>query len=161
MRDRIEVLGEISVHHVNVPDLQCPMHGANRILGAATRTIAVGVIRKVGLEQRFEYEFRGRLRDPILDGGNAQRAFAAVRFRNHDPKHRFGPIPSFDQLTSQLGEEPFPAARFDIVEPDAVDPGRSAVGFHQGVGVGQDVCSTHLVVQRIETEVRLSLGLQA
>jgi len=65
----------------------------------------------------------------------------------------------FHQFLSELGQPPLHSVLFDILEPDPIDAGRTCVGFRLPVGPLQGLDPAHLVVQRIETEVRLPLGL--
>lgn len=63
------------------------------------------------------------------------------------------------QFLSELGQPPLHSVRFDVLEPDPIHTSRAGIGFRLPVGSLQGLDPAHLVVQRIETEVRLPLGL--
>ena len=92
MRNRIEVLGEVGVHHVGVTPADVPVHFLDRVHCPTSRAVAVGIVLEVRLEDRFQHQLGGGLNHPIPDRRDAERAFAAARLRDRHPPNRIGPI---------------------------------------------------------------------
>ncbi len=104
-------------------------------------------------------QFGGRLRNPIADGGNAQRALPASRLRDHHAPHRRGPIRHRGEVLTQSLEPRLHSRPLDVVERHPVNARRPVVATGQSIGVGEDVRPTDLVVQKIEAELGLRLRL--
>jgi len=72
MRNAVEVVGDIRVHHPTVPRLQRLGHLAQRILAAALWPKAIAHRQKLLLENRFDHQLQRRLYDPIFDRRNPE-----------------------------------------------------------------------------------------
>src|SRR6266705_5805601 len=136
-----------------------PVHILDCIYRPASGTIAVRSVLEVGLEDRFQHELGGGLHHPIPDGRNAERSLASVRFRDHHPPHRIGPVRLRDQFLAQACQPCLEALLLDLREAHPVHSRSTRIGAGQPVGVAQDVFATNLVVEHIEAEGRLRLRL--
>jgi len=84
VRNRIEVLGQISVNHFGVSLINRRVDAPHGIERTALGTVPVGRLIEVRFENRFEHQRRRGLHDPVADCGNTERALAhATGFRNH------------------------------------------------------------------------------
>ena len=107
MRDRVEVLGQISVDHVGVAPADQPVHFLDRVHRPARGPVAIGIVLEVRLEDRLQHELGGGLNHPIPDRRNAERTLAATRLRDHHPPHRLGPVRLRDQFLAQARQPCF------------------------------------------------------
>src|SRR6202140_318244 len=98
VRNRIEVLGQVSVPHVGVAPADQPVHFLDRIYRPANGTVAIRTVLEVSLEDRFQHKLGSGLNHTIADGRYSERALAAIRFRYAPPPHRIGPIRLRDQF---------------------------------------------------------------
>src|SRR5262245_45549381 len=136
------------------------MHVLDRVCRPASRTVAVRVVLEVGLEDRFQHKFGGGLNHAIPDGWNAERTLAfAIRFRDHHPPHRIGPVRLRDQCLAQTCQPPFQALLLDLFKGHPIHTRGSRVGAGKPIGMAQYVLATDLVVEHIEAEDRLRLRL--
>lgn len=78
-----------------------PVHVLDCVYRPASGTIAVRIVLEVGLEDRFQHKLGGGLNHPIPDRWNAERSLASIRFRDHHPPHRIGPVHLRDQFLTQ------------------------------------------------------------
>src|SRR5262245_38815410 len=156
MRNRIEIAGQISVYYVGVAPAQMPMDILDCVHRPASGTVAVRIVLEVGLEDRFQYELGGGLNHPIANGGNAERTLAfAIRFRDHYPPHRIGPIRLRDQFLAQACQPPFRTLLLDLVKGHPIHTRSPRIGAGKPIGMTQDVLATDLVVKHVEAENRL------
>src|SRR5512144_874530 len=88
MRDRVEVLGQIGVHHIGVASAQQGVHRLDRVGPAPARPVAVGRRVEIRLEDRLHNQLGGGLNHPVPDRRNAERPLAATGLRDHHPSHR-------------------------------------------------------------------------
>ena len=93
-----------------------PVHFLDCIHRPASGTIAIRIVLEVGLEDRLQHDLGGGLDDPITDGRNAERTLASVRFRDHHPPHRIGPVRLRDQVLAQARQPCFQALLLDLRE---------------------------------------------
>ena len=136
-----------------------PVHFLDCIHRPARGAIAVGIVLEVSLEDRLQHELGGGLNHPIPDGRNAERSLASVRFRDHHPPHRIGPVRLRDQFLAQARQPCFQALRLDLREGHPVHARSTRIGAGQPIGVTQDVLAINLVVEHIEAEGGLRLRL--
>ena len=102
MRNRIEVAGQVSVYDISVAPAQMPVHILDRIHRPAGGTVAIRIVLEVGLEDWLQQNLGSGLNHAITDGWNAERTLAiAIRFRDHHPPHRIGPVRLRDQFRAQ------------------------------------------------------------
>ena len=129
VRDRIEVAGEVGVHHEGVAVLDQPVDHSQRVVASASRTEAVALVPEPRLENRFDHEPNRLLDDAILDRGNPQRSRLAIALRDFDPFDGLRSVRALPQRRGKLGQidirprpEPFDAlpihARRAVVGPD-------------------------------------------
>jgi hypothetical protein len=159
VRNRVEVARQVGVHYLDVTGLQTLVHLPDRILRGAARSVAVCVVSEVRLEDGLQDKLHRSLRDPVLDGGNAQRALPTIRLGYHHPQHGFRSVLLLSEFLAKFRKEPLSPCCLDIIESLPVHARCPGVSFRQGIGMGQDVSPMHLVIQSIETVGRLSLGL--
>ena len=127
---------------------------------APARTIAIGTVVKVRLEDRLDHQLHGRLHHPVPNGRDAERSLAAAGLRDHHPPHRLGSIRLLSQVLAKPGQPLFHPCRLNHGERHTVHPRRSRIGAAKRIGVGQNVRPPHLVVELIEAEGRLRLRLE-
>ncbi len=73
VRDRVEILRQVGVHHVGEPLAQQSVHRLDRIDAAAARSIAIGSRFEVRLEDRLQYQLGCGLHHPVPDRGDDDR----------------------------------------------------------------------------------------
>jgi site-specific DNA recombinase len=147
VRDRIEVLGQISVYHFGVPLIDRAVDFSNRIERTALGTVAIGRLIEVRFENRFEHQRRRGLHYPVSDSGYTERALAhTVGFRNHHSSDRLRFVASCSNLILQCTEPALHPVRLDACEGFPVDARRPAVRTAESVSMGKDVFTPHLVV---------------
>ena len=157
MRNRIEVAGQVRVHHLMMPPAHQPLHFPHRLLRVALRTVGILLRGQVRLEDRIQHQHRRRLHHPVAYRRNPQRTLLPIPLRYPHPPHRRGTVGLLPQLPRQL-PKPLPhTPRLDALERLAVhtrSPARSAAAFE---GVGQHVRPVHLVVELVEAKLRFRL----
>ena len=160
MRDRVEVLGQIGVHHIGVAPAEQPVHFLDRVAPLRARPVAIGTVLEVRLEDRLQHQLGGGLHHPVPDRRDAERPLAAAGLRDHHPPHRRRPV-RLRRPVPPAGPPATPPAppprSARSVTPST--PGAPAVGAGQRVGVAQDVLAVDLVVEQVEAEGRLRLRL--
>ena len=87
------------------------------------------------------------------------RSLASIRFRDHHPPHRIGPVRLRDQILAQTRQPCLQALRLDLSEAHPVHTWSTRISAGKPVGVAQDVLATDLVVEHVEAEGRLRLRL--
>ena len=159
MRDRVEVFRQIGVDDIGVAPANQPVHFPDCIGRTAAGPVTIGTILEIRLEDRFQYELGGSLNHPIPDCGDAQRAFATSRLRDHHPPHRPGPVRLRVEFLTQARQPCFQTLRLDLGESRPIHAGRTRIGAGQPVGVTKDVLAANLVVEQVEAACRLRLRL--
>src|ERR1700737_2949743 len=101
VRNRIEVLGQVSVHHIGVAPADQPVHFLDRIHRPANGTVAIRTVLEVSLEDWFQHKLGSGLNHTIADGRYSERSLAAIRFRYAHPPHRIGPMRLRAQFLTQ------------------------------------------------------------
>ena len=160
MRNRVEVLRQVGIHHLGVAAAEQRVHFLDRVRPAALRPIAVGRGVEIRLEDRLQHQLGGGLHHPVPDRRDAERPLAATGLRDHHPSHRRWPVRLHDEVLPDPGEPLLQPCRFDHREGDPVHARRALVGARQLVGVAQDVLAADLVVEQVEAERRLLLRLE-
>src|SRR6266511_563962 len=135
------------------------MHFLDRIYRPANRTVAIGTVFEVRLEDWFQHKLGGGLNHAITNGRYSERSLAAIRFRYVHPPHRIGPVPLRDQFLTQTCQPPVYSRGFDLREGHLIHARRSRIGVGQRIGMTQDIFSAKLVVEHVEAEGRLRLRL--
>ena len=163
MRNRIKVALQVRVVHRPIPGLEMTAYLPQRLVGRAPGAKPVRAIQEVRVENRLQDQQGGGLHDPIAQGRDAQGALLPICLRDVDAPYRLGAIGLGTQLLVQLLDQlPGPVlVGFDPLDRDAVDAGTSAVGSYLQPSRPQDIAPRDPVVQRIEPERRLLLGLAA
>ena len=93
--------------------------------------------------------------------GDAQRPLLPIRFRYVDAPYRFRRIGFAAKRFLNVIQEPLYAGfrRFDLFDRHAVHPGRALVGPHPFPCRFQHIAPVDPVIQHLEPELRLLLGL--
>ena len=152
-----EVVRQVGVDNVRVTAEQHFFHLDHRLLGIAPRTVGVLLWRKVGLEDRFQHQHRSCHADPIPQGWNTQRPELAIGLGDKHTSDRFRSIALLSERKRQFTQPPLPPVRLDVRKVLVIHTRCALVGAALGIGMRQDVFPVNLVVQRVETKVRLSL----
>jgi len=160
VRNGVEVLGDIRIDDLSPALGQLLMDQLHRLVASATGSVPMRRVAEVGLEYRLQDELCGRLRNPIFQGRDAQRAFSSSWFRNQYPAHCLGLIGPRLQLTLQLLEPAFLAIFLNLFEGLSVDSRCPTFLLREPQCLRQDVASIDFVVQRVEAKRRLCLGLR-
>jgi len=135
------------------------VHFLDRVGPAPLRTVAIGIVLKVRLEDRFQNKLGSGLNHPIPDCRDAEWAFSASRLRDHHPPHRLWPVRLRDEILMQARQPVLNAQRINLGEGDSVHTWCSRIRAGQRVSVVQYVFATNLVVEQIEAESGLRLRL--
>jgi hypothetical protein len=127
----------------------------------ASGTKAVGAVPEVSLEDRLQHQQGGGLHHPIPDCRNPQRAPSAIRLGDGDASYRQRPVGLLAKLFVKFVHElPGAALRVDdLVDRHSVDPFRTVVGADLFPRGRQYVSPIDPIVQSVESELRLLLGL--
>src|SRR5450432_617971 len=88
MRNRIEIFGQIRVHHIGITHPEQFHYFPDRILGAALRPVAVGIRIEVRFKDGFQQQLGGCLYHSVPNGRNPERPLAPTGLRDHHPSHR-------------------------------------------------------------------------
>jgi hypothetical protein len=119
-----------------------------------------GTVEKVRLEDRLQNQQHGHLHDAIANRGNSQRSQSPVRFGDVHTLDRLRTV----SLGAQLHFKDTEKLRYvedvlEVVKRDTIDAGRSVVLGDYAPGRPQHVGPIDPVVQSVEPESRLLLGL--
>jgi hypothetical protein len=159
VRDRVEVVRQISVYHVGVAPAHEPVHFLDRVGRTTCGPIAISTVLEVRLKDRFQHELGGGLNHPVPDRRDAERALSTPRLRDHHPPHRRRPVGLRGQVLVQSRQPPFQTRRFNRREGHLVHPGCARIVAGQRMGVAKNVLSVNLVVEQVEAEGRFRLRL--
>src|SRR5215207_3558760 len=160
MRNRVEILRQIGIHHFGVAAAEQRVHLLDRVSPAPPRPVAVGRGIEIRLEDRLQHELGSGLHHPIPVRRDTERPFAATGLRDHHTPHRFGPVRLRDNVLPETAKPLLQPRRLDLREGDPVHPWRTPIGARQIVGMAQDVLTADLVVEQVEAERRLRLRLE-
>src|SRR5664280_430374 len=116
MRNAIEVAAYIRVNDLSMTSVNQLVDVPYGIQCAAVPPIGILFRLQVGLENRFEYQHRRRLRNPIADGGYPQRPLLPIRLGYIHPPHRLRLIASTFQLLRQFVQPSLRPIRLDALE---------------------------------------------
>ena len=128
VRNAVKVAFEVGVHDMRVAFLQPLIDFPQRVLAASAGSESIAHRQKFLLEDRFYHPLDRRLDNPVLDGGDAQRARLAARFGYFHSSHGGRLVPPFFQVVRQFAQIPFSSRRkaFDAL---SVDARRALVGL--------------------------------
>src|SRR5215472_2038361 len=135
------------------------MHILDRLACTPPRSVAVGCRVEVRLEDRLEHELGSSLHHPVPYRRDAERPLAAAGLGYQHPSHRHRLIRLLDQVLPDARKPCFQPCRLDRLEPHLINTRRAAVGTDERISVLQNVGAIDLVVEQIETELRLRLRL--
>ena len=160
MRDGVEILGQVGIDHIRITLFQRLMDRLHCIRGASLGTIAIGFVHKLSLEDGFQHQHGGSLRHPVLNRRDTERSLASSGLGDHHPPDRVGSVRLVAQFLPEPRQPLLPPRRLDLLEAHPIHAAGSAVAFAQQIGVLQDVRPIDLVVEQVEAEGRLLLGLE-
>lgn len=159
VRDRVEVVREIGVHHFARSTLgDAEVDAAQRHLGVQALAEAVLPGEQVFIEDRSQHQQHRHLHDPVADGRDAQRALPAICLGDPYRQQGRAPVRPGAQLLPQSLQPGRQSVFLDARESLAVDPGRAAVGAAASVGFVQDILAAHLIPQAVEPVGCFALG---
>src|SRR5215472_16281802 len=133
------------------------MHSLDRVLRAPLRPIAIGIRIEIRFKDWFQQQLGGSLYHPIPNGRDSEGPLATPGLRNQHPSHRLRLIRLRAKLVPNTVQPFLQPLRFDTPEALPIYSWCALIELHQLVGMGQNVFSVHLVVEQIETVVRLFL----
>ena len=88
------------------------------------------------------------------------RSLASIRFRDHHPPHRIGPVRLRDQVLTQARQPRLQALLLDLRKAHPVHTRSTRIGASEPIGVEQNILATNLVVEQIEAEGGSAFALQ-
>src|ERR1035438_538103 len=133
------------------------MHFPDRVLRAPLRPIAIRIRIEVCFKDRFQQQLSGGLHHPVPYGWNPKWTLAPARFRDFHPPHSLWCIRLCSKFIPDTAQ-PFPQpCRFDLREALPIHSRRALIGLCQCICMVQNVFPVYLVVEKIETVVRLFL----
>ena len=162
MWNRVEVRLQIRVVDLSKPGVDIVTDRVDRLMSVSSWTKPKRAVQEVGLKDRLEYQHGRRLNDPVFDRGNSQRSHPAVRFRDIDAFDRLRSVAVGAKLFMQLPNVGVPGRIIqcdEVLTGDAIHPGSAVVIQHQSRRDSQHVFPIDPVVQSVEPELRLLLGL--
>src|SRR5215475_1473966 len=137
-----------------------PVHVLDCVCRPACGTVAVRIVLKVGLEDRFQNELGCGLNHPVTDGWNAERTLAfTIRFWDHHPPHWIRPVRLRNQFLTQACQPRFHALLLNLLKAHPVHTGCTRIGAGESIRVTQNVFAANLVVEHVEAESRLRFRL--
>ena len=110
---------------------------------------------RVDLEDRFEYHHRCRHHHAIRNSRNSEWPKLISCLRNPDPSHRLSSIRLRAEYVRQFVEPSLLPVRLDVRKFLPIYPRRAFISFAPLIGVSQYIFAIQLVVQQIESIVRL------
>ena len=164
VRNGPEVVRKVGVYNFRVASEQRLFHLDHRLLGIAARPVGILLGWKVGFKDRLEHQHRCCHAHSIAQGRNAQwPELGALRrrvgLRYEHPSDRIRSVVLIPERKRQFAEPPLHAIRLDIREVLTVHARCALVRAALGPGMGQDVLTADLVVQRVEAKARLQPSL--
>src|ERR1700686_2533116 len=133
------------------------MHFPDRVLRAPLRPIAIGIRIEVCFKDRFQHQLCGGLHHPVPYGRNPQWPLTPARLRDFHPPHGLWCIRLCPKVIPDA-VQPFPQpCRFDPREALPIHSRRALIGLCQCICMVQNVFPVDLVVEQVETVVRLFL----
>src|SRR5215831_5716871 len=81
-----------------------PVHSLDCVRRPTSGTVAVRIVLKVSLEDRFQHKFCGGLNHAIPDGRNAERTLASPILWDHYAPHRIRPGRDRSTARATLGK---------------------------------------------------------
>ena len=154
VRDRIQILRQVGVHHIGEPLAQQSVHRLDRIDAAAARSVAIGSGFEVRLEDRLQHQLRGGLHHAVPNRGDTEWPLTATGLGDHHPSHRLGLVRLGPQFRLDADQPVLQPCRRDRRVAHAINARCALVGAHQSVGMAQYIRAVDLVVEQIEPEVR-------
>src|SRR2546422_408849 len=127
------------------------------------RSEPIRAIQEIRFKDRLQDQQGRHLHYPVAYRRDSQRPQFPIRLRYVDASYGLRPVGLGAQRFPQLLQEPFhsPLRRLDLLDRDAVDPRRSLIASHLVPGRRQHIAPIDQIVQRVESELRLLLGLLA
>ena len=161
VRNRIEVTFEVRVIHRLIPSLQMPAYLLQRLVSRAPRSEAIGAVLEIGFKDRLQDQQGRHLDHPVAHRRYAQRPQFPIRLGNVDAPYRFRHIGLGAQRCLYFIQESLDAGFrcFDLLDLHTIHPRGALVGAHPLPCRLQHIVPTDPVVQRMEPELRLLLGL--
>jgi hypothetical protein len=158
--DLVKARLDVSVEHPVAAPVGLDPNGLDGHMGRALRAKPEAGRQEVGLEHRLEHDPRGGHHHPIADGGYPERPGLTrpARLGNMHSPQRLGPIPSGPHLGGEFFEERQHPGLLDILNADAVNPGRALVGPHVIPRPPHHIAAGDLVKQSMEPTLRILLG---
>src|SRR5215468_2436162 len=160
MRKAPEVVREVGVDDVRVTPEQQLLHLYDCLLGISPGTIGVDFRRKIGVEDRVQYEQHGYHADPIPHARDAQRPEFAIGLRYKHSSDWLWPVSLLPERKRQFSQPSLDPICLDVRKVLTVDPRRALVRAALGIGMRQNVVAADLVVQSVEAIVGFCLSFR-
>src|ERR1700676_4642693 len=133
------------------------MHFPDRVLRAPLRPIAISIRIEVYFKDRFQHQLCGGLHHPVPYSRNSQSTLAPARLRDFHPSHSLWCIRLCSKVIPDAVQPSLHPRRFDSREALPIHSRRALIGLCQCIGMVQNVFPVYLVVEQVETVVRLFL----
>src|ERR1700686_2635317 len=133
------------------------MHFPDRVLRAPLRPIAISIRIEVYFKDRFQHQLCGGLHPPGVYSRNSQWTLAPTRLRDFHPPHGLWCIRLCSKVVPDAVQPFLQPRRFDSREALPIHSRRALIGLRQCVCMVQNVFPVDLVVEQVETVVRLFL----
>src|ERR1017187_9975881 len=133
------------------------VHFPDRVLRAPLRPIAIGIRIEVRFKDRFQHQLCGGLHHPVPYGRNPEWTLAPARLRDFHPSHGLWFIRLCPKVIPDAVQPSPQPCRFDPREALPIHSRRALIGLCQCICMVQNVFPVDLVVEQIETVVRLFL----
>jgi hypothetical protein len=128
MVDPVEELRQVHVHHHALARLHVGPRGLDRVVCPPSGSEPVAVFAEGGVDQGLQHLQQRLLDQPIQHRRDAQLALAPVRFGNHHPSHRLGPVRARQQRLAGL--RPTRAQQLGrVLDVEPVHSSRALVGL--------------------------------
>ena len=146
VRDRREVVAEVSVYHFRPPVVADVPEGlANRHLGVHPRAEAILIAQQVRLEDRPQHQQRRHLDHAVADARYAKRALTAVALWYPHAQQGLWPVVASQKLLPQLFQPSILSVGGDLVERHPVAARGTVIATACPIRFFEDVGPTHFV----------------
>src|SRR6266404_1373573 len=161
--DRVEVSLQVRVIHRLIPGLEMTAYLPQRLVGGAPRAKPVRAVQEVHLKDGLQNQQGCGLHDPIAQSRDAQGSQLSICLGDVDAPYGSWSVGLGAQLLVELLDQLHRTVLggLDHLDRHTIDSGTAAVGLHLQPRRPQHIAPIDPVVQRIEPELRLLLGLVA
>ena len=158
---RIKVPLQVSVIYFCKPLVQVSSYRIQGLMWAPSRAKTIRDLKKVRFEYRFQYQQASRLHNPVDHRRNPQGSLATIGLGDTHPEYRIRTVALAAKRVLHLIQKGFcPSCRLlNRFKRHPIYPRGTAIRPGQVPRRFQNISTVYPVIQRIQPELRLLLGL--